>query len=72
LITNHENVGVGNVTIVDGDKATKDDIRSNFFLDPESIGESKAKSASELIQELNEDANVTFVEKVFATFLNGL
>ncbi|KAL9543592.1 hypothetical protein MBANPS3_008045 [Mucor bainieri] len=55
--------GVGNVTIVDGDKASKDDIRSNFFLDPESIGESKAKSASELIQELNEDANVTFVER---------
>jgi molybdopterin/thiamine biosynthesis adenylyltransferase len=33
-------------------------------LDPESIGQSKAKSASELIQELNEDANVIFVENV--------
>jgi DUF4097 and DUF4098 domain-containing protein YvlB len=43
---------------------TKEDIRSNFFLDPESTGQSKAKSAAELLQELNEDANVTHVEKV--------
>jgi hypothetical protein len=33
-------------------------------LDPNSEGESIAKSASELLQELNEDANVNFVEKV--------
>ncbi|KAI8645748.1 NEDD8-activating enzyme E1 regulatory subunit-like protein [Parasitella parasitica] len=55
--------GVGNVTIVDGDKTASKDIRSNFFLDSESIGQSKAKAASDLIQELNEDANVRYEEK---------
>ena len=43
---------------------TKEDIRSNFFLDAESAGQSKAKSAAELLQELNEDAAVNYVEKV--------
>ncbi|CEP12642.1 hypothetical protein [Parasitella parasitica] len=55
--------GVGNVTIVDGNKTTAEDVRCNFFLDPESIGQSKAKATSELIQELNEDANVRYEDK---------
>lgn len=56
--------GVGHVTIVDNLKVTKQDIQNNFFLDPESTGQSKAKSTAELLQELNEDASVTFEEKV--------
>ncbi|KAG1171842.1 hypothetical protein G6F70_006701 [Rhizopus microsporus] len=55
--------GVGNITVIDDSKVTGQDIQSNFFLDPESIGCSKAKSAAELLQELNEDAKVTFIEK---------
>ncbi|OBZ83003.1 NEDD8-activating enzyme E1 regulatory subunit [Choanephora cucurbitarum] len=55
--------GVGHVTIVDNARVTKEDIRSNFFLDAESAGQSKAKSAAELLQELNEDAAVNYVEK---------
>lgn len=43
---------------------TEEDVQNNFFLDPESIGQSKAKSAAELIQELNEDAKVVYIEKV--------
>ncbi|KAI8329186.1 amyloid beta precursor protein-binding protein 1 [Blakeslea trispora] len=55
--------GVGNVTIVDNATVTKEDIRNNFFLGAESTGQSKAKSAAELLQELNEDAVVNYVEK---------
>lgn len=43
---------------------TKQDISNNFFLDPDSTDQSKAKAAAELLQELNEDAAVTFEEKV--------
>lgn len=43
---------------------TKQDIQNNFFLDPESTGQSKSKSAAELLQELNEDASVVHEEKV--------
>lgn len=56
--------GVGHVTIVDEQKVTKQDIHNNFFLDPDSTGQSKAKSAAELLQELNEDASVVHIEKV--------
>ncbi|CAO3679909.1 unnamed protein product [Rhizopus stolonifer] len=55
--------GIGNVTLVDDNKVTEDDVRNNFFLDPESVGQSKAQSAAELLQELNEDAKVSFIEK---------
>lgn len=53
------------MTIVDDEKVTKEAIQNNFFLDPDSVGQSKVKSASELLQELNEDARVNFVEKVY-------
>lgn len=53
------------MTIVDDEKVTKEAIQNNFFLDPDSVGQSKAKSASELLQEMNEDARVNFVEKVY-------
>lgn len=59
-------LGIGNVTLVDHNKVTEDDVRNNFFLDPESVGQSKAQSAAELLQELNEDAKVSFIEKVNA------
>lgn len=56
------------MTIVDDQKITREAIQNNFFLDPNSVGQSKAKSASELLQELNEDARVNFVEKVCIYF----
>ncbi|KAI7887818.1 Nedd8 activating enzyme E1 subunit 1 [Mucor mucedo] len=55
--------GVGHVTIVDEQKVTKQDIHNNFFLDPDSTGQSKAKLAAELLQELNEDASVVHIER---------
>ncbi|KAI9258570.1 hypothetical protein BY458DRAFT_517952 [Sporodiniella umbellata] len=55
--------GTGNVTVVDDKKVTEKDIQNNFFLDPESIHQSKAQSAAELLQELNEDAKVSFIER---------
>ncbi|KAI8971404.1 ThiF family protein [Pilobolus umbonatus] len=50
--------GVGSVTIVDDSLITQEDIQSNFFLHPDSIGQSKSTSVRELLQELNEDASV--------------
>ncbi|KAI9480556.1 MAG: NEDD8-activating enzyme E1 regulatory subunit-like protein [Benjaminiella poitrasii] len=55
--------GVGHVTIVDDQKVTKDDIRSNFFLGSDSTDLPKARCAAELLQELNEDVKVEYVEK---------
>ncbi|MBM6385107.1 MAG: hypothetical protein JSY10_14145 [Paenibacillus sp.] len=50
--------------MIDNSKVTKQDIQNNFFLDPESTGQSKSKSTAELLQELNEDASVVHEEKV--------
>lgn len=63
--------GVGDVTIVDDKKVTKQAIQTNFFLDPNSTGQSKAQSASELLQELNEDANVKFVERYSSELIHN-
>ncbi|KAI8136894.1 putative NEDD8-activating enzyme E1 regulatory subunit [Fennellomyces sp. T-0311] len=55
--------GIGSVTVVDDAIVNDTDIRTNFFLDPSSIGSSKAQAAATLLQELNEDASVSFENK---------
>ncbi|KAI8984578.1 Appbp1-Uba3-Nedd8, an E1-ubiquitin-like protein complex with Atp [Mycotypha africana] len=55
--------GAGHVTIIDDSEVTKEDIQNNFFLDKDSTGQSKANSAAALLQELNEDAKVDYLEK---------
>merc|ERR1712080_336628 len=47
--------GVGKFTIIDRGKVTIEDLGSNFFLDSNSVGKSKAESACQLLQELNPD-----------------
>lgn len=53
--------GIGKFTIVDTNKVTHEDLGSNFFVDANSLGKSKAQSACELIQELNPDTHGDYV-----------
>ncbi|XP_021352742.1 NEDD8-activating enzyme E1 regulatory subunit-like isoform X1 [Mizuhopecten yessoensis] len=54
--------GIGSFTIVDGHKVQGEDVGNNFFLTKDSLGESRAKVATELLGELNPDATGDFVE----------
>jgi len=53
--------GVGKFTIVDKSNITPEDLGSNFFLDSNFLGKSKAQSACELLQELNPDTVGNFI-----------
>jgi len=53
--------GIGRFTIIDQNIVTTQDLGSNFFLDPASIGKSKAQSGYELLQELNPDTEGKFI-----------
>ncbi|XP_063951319.1 NEDD8-activating enzyme E1 regulatory subunit-like [Lytechinus pictus] len=55
--------GIGSFTIVDGGKVKGDDVGNNFFFTKDSIGQSRAQVASELLQELNSDVRGDFVEE---------
>ncbi|KAI7863001.1 NEDD8 activating enzyme E1 subunit 1 [Spinellus fusiger] len=55
--------GIGHVTVVDGQAVREQDMQTNFFLEPASIGKPKAKAVIELLQELNEDVTMTSVIK---------
>lgn len=56
--------GVGNVTVIDDAIVNDTDLRCNFFLEPSSIGRSRAECTAALLAELNEDASVTSLHKV--------
>jgi molybdopterin/thiamine biosynthesis adenylyltransferase len=58
------NTGIGSCTIVDGKAVEGKDLGQNFFLEPSSLGQSRAKAAAELLSELNDDVAVNFVDKV--------
>ncbi|KAF9968073.1 NEDD8-activating enzyme E1 regulatory subunit [Mortierella alpina] len=55
--------GIGQFTVVDQGTVTQNDIGSNFFLDSESLGKSRAERACELLGELNEDVKGHSVAK---------
>ncbi|XP_020709378.1 NEDD8-activating enzyme E1 regulatory subunit isoform X2 [Athalia rosae] len=55
--------GIGSFTIVDSKKVTDDDIGTNFFLDIESIGKSRAQIATQALLELNSDARGDYVDE---------
>ncbi|CDS08456.1 hypothetical protein LRAMOSA09818 [Lichtheimia ramosa] len=55
--------GVGNVTVIDDAIVNDTDLRCNFFLEPSSIGRSRAECTAALLAELNEDASVTSLHK---------
>ncbi|XP_027557760.1 NEDD8-activating enzyme E1 regulatory subunit [Neopelma chrysocephalum] len=55
--------GIGSFTIVDGNRVSGEDVGNNFFLQKSHIGQSRAQSAMELLQELNNDVSGNFVEE---------
>lgn len=55
--------GVGGFTIVDNGIVTEEDIGCNFFLDSASLGQSRAKSCMQLLQELNPDVNGDYLDE---------
>lgn len=56
-------IGIGQFTIIDQGTVTQSDIGSNFFLDADSLGKSRAERAAELLGELNEDVSGHWVAK---------
>lgn len=55
--------GIGGFTIVDGRVVAEEDVGSNFFLEPSSVGQSRAQCCSHLLQELNPDVNGDYVDE---------
>uniref|UniRef100_A0A8D2P9M7 NEDD8-activating enzyme E1 regulatory subunit n=1 Tax=Zosterops lateralis melanops TaxID=1220523 RepID=A0A8D2P9M7_ZOSLA len=55
--------GIGSFTIVDGNQVSGEDVGNNFFLQKRHIGQNRAQSAMELLQELNSDVSGSFVEE---------
>ncbi|KAF9579856.1 NEDD8-activating enzyme E1 regulatory subunit [Lunasporangiospora selenospora] len=62
--------GIGQFTVVDAGQVTLSDIGSNFFLDSDSLGQSRAQKAHEHLQELNEDVKGHWVAKDIASILD--
>ncbi|XP_075229316.1 nedd8-activating enzyme E1 regulatory subunit APP-BP1 [Lycorma delicatula] len=56
--------GIGAFTIVDGKKISEEDIGSNFFLDADSCGRSRAEVATQLLLELNSDVKGDYVDEL--------
>ena len=55
--------GVGSFTIVDGKKVTAEDIGNNFFLDHESLNQSRGSVAARLLLELNSEVTGDCVDE---------
>ncbi|KAF4517774.1 hypothetical protein B566_EDAN002979 [Ephemera danica] len=63
--------GIGAFTIVDGCLVSELDIESNFFLDAESLGKSRAEVATHMLLELNPDVRGDFVDESVEQILNN-
>ncbi|SLM36502.1 UBA/THIF-type NAD/FAD binding fold [Lasallia pustulata] len=61
--------GVGNFTIVDGEKVKEEDLGVNFFLDEGSLGRSRAQETCNFLMELNPEVNGYAVDGFPASFL---
>ncbi|XP_061201941.1 NEDD8-activating enzyme E1 regulatory subunit isoform X2 [Neopsephotus bourkii] len=55
--------GIGSFTIVDGNRVSGEDVGNNFFLQKKHIGKNRGQSATELLQELNNDVSGNYVEE---------
>uniref|UniRef100_A0A7G3AQV1 NEDD8-activating enzyme E1 regulatory subunit n=1 Tax=Lutzomyia longipalpis TaxID=7200 RepID=A0A7G3AQV1_LUTLO len=55
--------GIGGFTIVDAKVTTDEDVGCNFFLEPSSVGQSRAQCCAHLLQELNPDVNGDYVDE---------
>jgi amyloid beta precursor protein binding protein 1 len=57
---------VGKFTIIDDKIVTEADLGTNFFLDEESVGKSRAERTAALLEELNPDVKGAFMNDVCA------
>jgi NEDD8-activating enzyme E1 regulatory subunit len=57
-------LGIGSFTVVDGKKVDAGDLGTNFFVTLKSVGESRARVTTELLEELNEYVKGHHVEEV--------
>ncbi|KAI9756909.1 MAG: hypothetical protein M4579_003663 [Chaenotheca gracillima] len=64
--------GIGHYTVIDSEKVTEQDLGVNFFLDKNSIGESRAKICCELLRELNPDVRGDHTADSLDHHLNAL
>ncbi|CAB0039703.1 unnamed protein product [Trichogramma brassicae] len=55
--------GIGAFTIIDGHKVKDEDIGSNFFLDSDSLGKSRAQVTTQLLLEMNSDVRGDFIDE---------
>ena len=62
--------GVGEVTIIDKANITKEDTKTNFFVDLDDIGKSRAEIVLKNLLELNPDVKGGFIEKTAKEFLD--
>jgi amyloid beta precursor protein binding protein 1 len=56
--------GIGSFTVVDGAKVSEQDVTSNFFVTLAHLGQSRAKTVTALLRELNEEVEGLYVEEV--------
>ncbi|EGI68549.1 NEDD8-activating enzyme E1 regulatory subunit [Acromyrmex echinatior] len=55
--------GIGAFTIVDGKKITEEDIGTNFFLETDSVGKSRAQVATQMLLEMNPDVTGDYIDE---------
>ena len=63
--------GVGRFTIVDGKKVTGEDMGNNFFLDKDSLGQSRGSVATRFLLELNPEVRGDCVDESPEQVLNN-
>ena len=62
--------GVGEVTIIDNAKITKEDIKTNFFIDLNDVGKNRSEIVLKNLLELNPDVKGSFIEKTAKEYLD--
>ncbi|XP_022899801.1 NEDD8-activating enzyme E1 regulatory subunit [Onthophagus taurus] len=55
--------GIGAFTVVDGEKVSEEDIGSNFFLENDMLGMSRAQAATRSLLELNQDVHGDYIDE---------
>ncbi|XP_059477620.1 NEDD8-activating enzyme E1 regulatory subunit [Neocloeon triangulifer] len=63
--------GIGAFTIVDGHTISEIDLETNFLLEQDSVGKSRAEVATKMLLELNNDVRGDFVDESVEQLLNN-
>lgn len=61
--------GIASFTIIDHNKVTEDDLKNNFFFQPDQLGAARAESACKLLRELNDQVKGSFSDAVIDDLL---